>query len=194
MYVLLPTLLVASYLLMSSGGIKNWAFVPPGGGSLLFMEVTLMFLLLEVLVFGAAAYHCSQSAILVAGLVLLCLLPFFGFGPTNDLVTLGGIPALTIMWLTLINELALPYSHRRLSNGSRGWLAMFFVIGAVTPFQEAYRAVTEKRWDPDTSMPAPVALEGFPAHYFASAANRFATMLNPTEPVPASTMSWKRGR
>jgi len=192
MYVLIPALLIAGYLLMSAGGIKSWALVPPGGGGFLFMEVTLMFLLLEVLVFGAIAYQCSRSAVLFAGLALLCLLPFVGFGPTNDLATLGAIPALTIMWLTLINELVLPSRQRRLSSGRRGWLVMLFLVGAVTPFQETYRAVTEKQWDPDTSMPAPVALKGFPAHYFAPVTNFVAPLLKESLRVPANEMDWAK--
>jgi hypothetical protein len=192
MYVLIPALLIASYLLMSAGGIKSWAIVPPGGGGFLFMEVTLMFLLLEVLIFGAFAHQCSRSSVLVAGLVLLCLLPFVGFGPTNDLATLGAIPALTKMWLILINELTSPTHQRRLSNGVRVMLIMLFVIGAATPFQETYRAMAEKHWDPDTDLPAPVALEGFPAHYFASAANRFAPLLKKSPTLSADEMDWRK--
>jgi hypothetical protein len=191
-YVLIPGLLIATYLLMSAGGIKSWAVVPPGGGSFLFVEVTLMFLVLEVLVFGIIAGRCSRSAILVAGLVWLCLLPFVGFGPTNDLATLGAIPALTMMWLILINELTSPSHQRRLSKGARVLLIVLFVIGAATPFQETYRAMAEKRWDPDQGMPAPVALEGFPAHYFASADNRFAPVLKRSPPLSADEMDWSK--
>jgi hypothetical protein len=194
MHVLIPGLLIAGYLLMSAGGIKNWAVVPPGGGGFLFMETTLMFLVLEVLAFGVIAHQCSQSAVLVAGLVWLCLLPFVGFGPTNDLATLGAIPALTVMWLTLINELTSPPRQRRLSKGRRGLLIVLFLIGAATPFQETYRAMAEKRWDPDPSIPAPVALEGFPAHYFASTANRFAPLLMASSPLPAEEMDWRKSQ
>lgn len=192
MHVLIPALLIASYLLMSAGGIKSWAVVPPGGMGFLFLEVTLMFLVLEVLAFGAIAYQCSPSAILTTGLVWLCLLPFFGFGPTNDLATLGAIPALTMMWLILINELTAPSRQRRLSNAPRGLLVVLFVIGAVTPFQETYRALTEKRWAPDTSLPAPVTLGGFPAHYFASANSRFAPLLKESPRLSADEMDWRK--
>lgn len=192
MLVLMPAFLIAGYLLMSAGGIKSWAIVPPGGGGFLFMETTLMFLVLEVLVFGVIAHQCGRSPVLVAGLVLLSLLPFVGFGPTNDLVTLGAIPALTLMWLTLINELTSPSRQRRLSRGARGLLLVLFAIGAVTPFQETWRAATEKRWDPDTSLPAPVAIGGFPPHYYASTGNWFVSVLKRTQPVPATEMDWSQ--
>jgi hypothetical protein len=124
--------------------------------------------------------------------VWLCLLPFVGFGPTNDLATLGAIPALTMMWLILINELTSPSHQRRLSRGARVLLIVLFVIGTATPFQETYRAMAEKRWDPDQGMPAPVALEGFPAHYFASADNRFAPVLKRSPPLSADEMDWSK--
>ena len=192
MVVLLPAFLIASYLLMSAGGIKSWAVVPPGGISFLFVETTLLFVIVEVLVFGVIARQCDRSPLLVAGLVLLCLLPFVGFGPTNDLVTLGAIPALTVMWLALINELTSPSPHRRLSKGMRGLLLVLFAIGSVTPFQETWRAVTEKRWDPDTSMPAPVAIGGFPSHYYASTGHWFVPVLKRTQPVSATGMDWSQ--
>lgn len=191
-YVLMPAVLIAAYLLMSAGGIKSWAVVPPGGGGFLFMETTLMFLMLEVLIFGAIAYKCSQSTTLVVGLICLCLLPFAGFGPTNDLATLGAIPALTMMWLTLINELTAPSHQRRLSVERRSVLALLLMIGAATPFQETYRAATGNNWAPDTSMPAPVAMRGFPAHYFAPTTNLAAPLLRESLPVSANEMDWSK--
>lgn len=193
-YVLFPAFLTSAYLLMSAGGIRAWAIVPPNtaiaSGGLTWWADTLVFILLEVLAFGMLARQCSRSSVLDAGLMLLCLLPFFGFGPTNDLATLGAIPALTIMWLTLINELTSPSHQRRLSVSRRVLLVMLFLAGAVTPFQESYRSLTLRQWDPDVSKPAPVALQGFPAHYFASGGHWFAAMLNETKPVAYAAMGW----
>lgn len=192
--VLLPALLIAAYLLMGAGQIKSWAITPPAkataGSELTWWLDTFVFILFEVLAFGVLAWQCSRSAVLAAGLLLLCLLPFFSFGPTNDLATLGAIPALTVMWLTLINELSLPYHQRRLSTGRRGLLLLLLLVGAVTPFQESYRASTRPRWAPDQSMPVPGPLSGFPAHYFASAAKPSASLLKPTPALPAS--AWRR--
>lgn len=197
-YVMLPALLIAGYLLMSAEGIKAWAVVPPNtavaGGGFTWWADTLVFIVIEVLAFGVLARQCSRSSVLDAGLILLCLLPFFSFGPTNDLATLGAIPALTIMWLVLINELTLPYHQRRLSAGRRGLLIVLVLIGAVTPFQESYRALALKQWNPDVAMPVPMALQGFPPHYFASATNRFAPILNHTEALSAGTTNWSKKR
>ncbi|MCK9387286.1 MAG: hypothetical protein M0Q22_02680 [Sulfuritalea sp.] len=197
-YVLPPAVLIAAYLLMSAGGIKAWAVVPPVskavGGGFTWWADTFVFILIEVLAFGVLAWQCSRSAVLGAGLLLLCLLPFFSFGPTNDLATLGAIPALTVMWLTLINELISPSRQRRLSTARRGVLVVLFMVGAATPFQESYRAFTLRQWNPDTGISVPVATNGFPAHYFASAANRLAPILNRTEPLPYSQMNWEKKR
>lgn len=196
-YVLFPALLIAGYLLMGAEGIKAWAVVPPAdsamaGSGFTWWADTAVFILLEVLAFGLLARQCGRSAVLDAGLLLLCLLPFFSFGPTNDLATLGAIPALTVMWLTLINELTAPSHQRRLSNASRGLLIMLLVVGAVTPFQETWRALTLKRWAPDPDLPAPVAIGGFPAHYYASAGHWFAPFLKATQPLPSAAMDWSK--
>jgi hypothetical protein len=196
--VLFPALLISAYLLTSAGQIKSWSVVSPAstatGNGFDWWLGTFIFILFEVLIFGVFAWQSSRSTILAAGLLLLCLLPFFGFGPTNDLATLGAIPALTVMWLTLINELSLPYRQRRLSTGRRRLLLLLLLVGAATPFQESYRAVATKRWDPDQSKPVPVPLNGFPAHYFASAARPLASMLKQTEALPASAWHRKNGR
>lgn len=195
-HVLFPAILIAAYLLMGAGGIKAWAVVPPnnamaGGGFTWWMD-TLVFIVVEVLAFGVLARQCNRSSVLDSGLLLLCLLPFVGFGPTNDLATLGAIPALTLMWLTLINELTSPSRQRRLSRGKRSLLLVLFAIGAVTPFQETWRSATGKRWDPDTSMSAPVAIGGFPPHYYASTGHWFVSVLKPTQPVSATEMDWSQ--
>lgn len=198
-YVLFPALLIAGYLLMNAGGIRAWAVVQPasawasGGSALTWWADTLVFIVIEVMVFGLLAWQCNRSAVLAAGLLLLCLLPFFSFGPTNDLATLGAIPALTVMWLTLINELTAPSHQRRLSMGRRGLLALLFAVGAVTPLQESYRALTGKRWAPDPALPAPVAIGGFPAHYYASAGHWFAPVLKTSPPLPSAAMDWGKG-
>ncbi|MDO8786514.1 MAG: hypothetical protein Q7J42_00370 [Sulfuritalea sp.] len=193
-HILFPALLIAAYLLMGAGGIKAWAVVPPNtalvGGGFTWWTDTLVFIVIEVMAFGVLARQCDRSSVLDSGLLLLCLLPFFSFGPTNDLATLGAIPALTLMWLTLINELTSPYHQRRLSAGRRGLLVVLFLVGAVTPFQESYRALALKQWDPDPSMPAPVAIAGFPAHYYAPASHWFAAVLKETQPLAYAAMGW----
>jgi hypothetical protein len=190
-YVFLPGFLIASYLVMSAGNINSWAFAPPSGTGFLWWQVTLLFIVLEVLVFGVLAQKCSESDVLTASLLMLCLLPFFRFGPANDLVTIAGIPGLTIIWLTLINELASPLSQRRLSPGLRAVLFGSLLLGAVTPFQETYRALTEKHWSPDLSLASPVAMRGFQAHYFASAANWLSPALKESRPSSAEEINLK---
>lgn len=197
-YVLPPAVLIVAYLLMSAGEIRAWVVVPTSTATMAneftWWTDTLVFIVIEVMVFGALALQCSRSGVLISGVLLLCLLPFFSFGPTNDLATLGAIPALTVMWLTLINELISPSRQRQLSAGRRGLLVLLFLLGAVTPFQESYRAVTLRQWDPDSTIPLPVAMMGFPAHYFASAVNRFAPILNRTEVLSYMKMNWEKKR
>lgn len=195
-YVSLPAFLIAGYLLMGAGGINGWAVVPPSnataGGGLVWWMDTLVFIVVEVLAFGVLARRCNRTPVLDSGLLLLCVLPFFSFGPTNDLATLGAIPALTLMWLTLINELTAPRHQRRLSAERRWLLAILFVVGAVTPFQETYRVLTGRHWAPNLDMPAPVAIGGFPAHYYVSASHWFAPVLRETPPLALAAMDWSK--
>ena len=190
--------LVAAYLLMGAGKINAGVSAALQGQSASEMGFdiwrSLIFFMLEAGLFGMLALQRNRSPLMIASLVVLAVLPLFSVGPNNDLAMRGSTPALTILWMVLIDELTARPSQRALSSLMRGVLVILWLLGMATPFQEIYRALSSKHWAADTALSAPAALGGFPSHYFASAANRFATMLNPTEPAPASKMNWKRSR
>jgi hypothetical protein len=108
---------------------------------------------------------------LVASLSLV-VLPFFQFGGANDLVMRTSIPAMTVLWLTLADQLT-----DRATGMERGWVRMFialtiWLVGSVTSMQEISRAVLMPNWKPDLAMHLPDAFsritpsEPFPPHYF----------------------------
>lgn len=177
--VLLPALLIGGYLTMNAlaigGGLNNAASANTGPHAVAEMDAgfevgkIVLFFLLEAGLFGLLALRRDSSPLMIAGLLVLALLPWLRFGPGNDLAMRGSIPALTVLWLTLIAELTAGPSQRRLSPPLRAALAALWLLGAATPFQEVYRALTRRPWAPDVTLSAPVALKGFPSHYFAPA-------------------------
>lgn len=164
--------LVAAYLLMGVGAINAGigAASPAQSAVELGIDIwrNIVFLMLEAGLFGMLALQRNRSPLMIASLVVLAALPWFSFGPNNDLAMRGSIPALTILWLVLIAELTARPAQRALSSLMRSVLAMLFLLGMATPFQEIYRALTGAPWAADTSLSAPAALRSFPPHYFAS--------------------------
>lgn len=163
--------LIATYLLMSADsipvGVSNLPLGSAGAKAGFDIGGTVLFVLLEVGLVGMLALYRDRSPLFVAALAVLALLPWFRFGPNNDLAMRGSIPALTILWLVLIAELTAMQVQRRLTRSLRSLLVCFWLLGMVTPFQEVYRALVRKPWAPDTTLTAPAALRGFPTHYFA---------------------------
>jgi hypothetical protein len=163
--------LIATYLLMNVGAIES-SFSPAQPNQAVIaisadFTAYLLFFTLEAGLFGAIALQRNRSPIIIASIAILAILPWFRFGPYNDLVMRGSIPALTVLWLTLIAELTAPMAQRTLSRSLRQILIVLCLIGLATPFQEVYRALTKPRWAPDTTLPAPAALGGLAPHYFA---------------------------
>lgn len=168
--VIAPAGLIAAYLLMSAAtmdfGMTDVSSPQAAGGGSSRIEDTLLFFALEAGVFGVFALLRQRSALVVACVAVLAVLPWFHFGPNNDLVMRGSIPALTIVWLVLIAELTAQPAKRALSQSLRALLIFLFLLGMATPCQEIYRALTGRHWTPDPDVSASRAT-GFAAHYFA---------------------------
>lgn len=166
-----PAALIAAYLLLSTGTIAAGLGAALQGQSApdvaLNIWKTLVFLMLEVALFGVLALQRNRSPLMLGSVIVLALLPWVSFGPNNDLAMRGSVPALTILWMVLISELTAIRAQRTLSNLLRSVLIILWSLGMVTPFQEISRALTRKPWPADSSLSAPAALRGFPSHYFA---------------------------
>lgn len=188
--------LIAAYLLVGAGAIDAGVSTALQGQSASDVGIdiwkTLIFFVLEAGLFGMLALRRNNSPLVLASLIVLAVLPWFRFGPNNDLAMRGSIPALTILWIVLIAELTARPAQRVLSGLMRGVLVMLWLLGMVTPFQEIYRALTRKPWAADTTLSLPVALRGFASHYFVSSTNRIEPILNPTKPEPTSKMNLKK--
>jgi hypothetical protein len=89
---------IAAYLLIGDGAIANGWLISRAG----FAVIYLPFLLIEipqaaVLLYAWRRIEPVDRPALVAALATLCLLPFYNFGPGNDLVMRASIPALFLL-------------------------------------------------------------------------------------------------
>ena len=99
------------------------------------------------------------------------ILPIFDFGVSNDLVMRASIPALAVMWITLIRHYVLAPVH---GAARYRWLfGLLLVVGAATPLQEFARSLMLPRWDANMEHNLPNAFlvenngqDAFPPHYF----------------------------
>jgi hypothetical protein len=169
MPALLVGAVVASYLILDSGGVPKGITV--GGGSALDKMMDLLrqtqFFLLEAGFVGLAILMIRRSSDVVLALILLALLPLAYLGPGNDLVMRGSIPSLAALvigaCLALSREATDPGLRRK-----KIVLLCMLAIGSVTAVQEFARAMVLNAW--------PINLQatligancgGYPPHYVA---------------------------
>ncbi|WP_342116723.1 hypothetical protein [Pseudoduganella sp. OTU4001] len=109
-----------------------------GGTQELLMQVVgfvLLSLVEWVLLAWAVMRGGERPALLVIGLLELVVLPWMSYGPGNDLLMRGSIPALTILMLCTIDawHTALPLR--------RTIITLLLLVGSVTPLLEIQRAL-----------------------------------------------------
>lgn len=170
--MLVPGGLGAAYLLLGMGagepGLGAISTSPSAAPLTSLIADRTLFFVLEAGIFAAFALMLERSAPVIASVAVLAALPWLTFGPNNDLIMRASIPALTILWLRLIAELTAEAAEQSLSSYLRAALLALFLVGTVTPYQEIYRALNGNVWAADTGLSAPMALEGFPPHYFVA--------------------------
>lgn len=126
--------------------------------------VHVFFVLLEFAILNLAVWNIRRDALVaVAGLTLL-VLPIGSYGPGNDLVMRGSIPALMVLCLAAADVL----SQTRWSEWRRpAVLVMVFclAVGSMTAVHEFSRAVLFPRWQPSLDRNLVEAAQGLPPHY-----------------------------
>lgn len=98
---------------------------------------------------------------------ILLILPWFHFGPGNDLVMRGGIPAITIIMLGCLNFLQ---STTVMKSRVGVSVILFLAIGSVTPLQEFYRGATARQFSFSSNGLNFVERHNTPWHYTAQLA------------------------
>ena len=157
-------LATGAYLVMGAAEIRSGVTVRAGESLLLYLPHYLQFVLLEGGILWLLLLALRVNGLLVvAGLVLL-VLPFAAFGPSNDLAMRGSIPALVVLALAAASVLAYPAAalQRRVL-----WpILLVLMLGVPTAVTEMARAVSEPAWKPDYSHSlVPDPGNGYPAHY-----------------------------
>lgn len=153
--------LVARYMTMDTQAIaRGWA-IDLFRDAWAFWGRYGLFCLLEfgVLALVLARLRAFDLKVGVA-VALLLALPFYHFGPGNDLVMRSSIPALAVLALAAVRPLAAA-SDRPVA---RGVLALVLVVGALGSAQEVERALLAPRWALTGKTLAQVAVDQSPIH------------------------------
>lgn len=188
---LLPALgvaaVVARYLLMDGSRV-------PGGwtlGALMqtgeLARVYLLFLLLEFGLLGVILLLRHWRTEILVAMVFLLVLPIYHAGPGNDLVMRGGIAALAMLCLACVDAMVdQPPAPGVLWKALMFAVTLFLAVGAVTPFQEIERALTQPAWKPARQGNLVEASDGaVPPHYIGRLnIPFFAWSMSPVHDVP----------
>jgi len=133
---------VARYVTMDTQAIARGWSIDMFTTASIFWFVYSAFCLLEfgILALLLARLRAFDLKVGVSVSILL-LLPFYHFGPGNDLVMRSSIPALAVLALAAVRPLAA--SDRPVA---RTLLALVLVVGAIGAAQEPERALLTARW------------------------------------------------
>jgi hypothetical protein len=168
-----PAVALASglYLTLGAGtiteaGAETSALLPAPTAA--FIPVYASYMLFEFGALCLALIFACRGAIeplfFAIAIVSLLVLPWFHFGPNNDLVTRGSIPALTVILFTAIDGWARP-----LRLGGRGvFVTLFLLLGAVIPIARIAQVLTTPAWKPDTQQSVYEITAGQSPNYLAT--------------------------
>lgn len=158
---------VFPYLLLASASLASgMTFDVPWVGED-FAPRYVEFVVLEFALIAALVLRRREHRplVVVATLVLL-LLPFYRFGPANDLAMRASIPPLAVLAICMGRWLSLPYARTR-DPGARLAAVLLLAVGAITPFMEFARVFVEPRWDMDTRHSLIEVTHGRASNYLA---------------------------
>ncbi len=124
------------------------------------------FVLLEFgLMSALLLYRFRADPMLIAAIATLLLIPTYHFGPANDLALRASNPGLALLAMRLGSWLSAP-SRNPVDARARVAAIVLLAVGAVTPFLEVSRLLTETRWDMNTKENVIEAAHGrSAAHY-----------------------------
>lgn len=117
----------------------------------------------------------GRHPLIIAAMATLILLPAFRFGPGNDIVMRGGIPAMTLLMFATLEALR----HRHATRLQRSAILAVLALGAVTPLLEMTRALMPAS-GPPPAIEGPLTAQGRPWHYVGTLQQgRLQTLLKP---------------
>lgn len=139
---------IAAYIVLAWTSIQHAPLWNDPGYTSARIPVMGIFLILELpqlIVLGLEwrRLPARQRRLLICCAAVLAILPWVVFGPGNDLVMRGSIPALMIIAVLFSEAVANDLRH---APGLRVVAILLLVIGAVTPGFEIWRAVSFPRY------------------------------------------------
>jgi len=174
------------YLVLDGGRIQSgWtiAMVKP------LDELAILYLKFVLLEFGliaAAIWLIRRDVMVLVSVAVLLALPFYIFGPGNDLAMRASIPALMILSLAAVNALSrVNWSERPKQVVP---LLILLTFGSITAIHEIARSLLFSRWAPNLNRNLVEVSRGAPAHYVARLSPLLAQAMRPPQPVPGSRL------
>ncbi|HEY0524954.1 MAG TPA: hypothetical protein VGD08_16290, partial [Stellaceae bacterium] len=168
---------MAAYILSGAGSIPSGFLfhLRPAG---MAAEHYAALLLVGVLPWAILAALLLRSRFILAVTAMLCLLPFYVFGPSDEMTMRGGIAPLTVLAVAIGIALGLPEptgagSAAALRRGARGALAVCLVIAAAGALNELSPVVLKPVWPLSRQCALPEAArqsvfrDADWSHYFA---------------------------
>jgi hypothetical protein len=167
--------LVARYITMDTQSIASgWAIGEfPNAATFWFLYGAFCLLEFGLLAMVLLRLHAFDLKLGIA-VTILALLPFYHFGPGNDLVMRCSIPALAVLALACVEPLT--KSPRPLA---RATLMALLAIGAVGAAQEPERALRAPRWGLTGKSLAQVSADQSPGHVAELPPNYVGRLIQP---------------
>lgn len=145
-------------------------------------NIYVKFVLLEFGFLALAVWLIRRDVLIVVSALILLALPFYMFGPGNDLAMRASIPALMILCLSAVDAL----SQVNWSERPTQVIPLLFclTIGSVTAIHEIARALLFSRWPAALHRNVIEVSRGLPAHYVARLDPLLGRAMRPPQPVP----------
>jgi hypothetical protein len=179
------------YLVLDSAGIRAGSTVAVVKSFDGFSTLYLKFVLLEFGLIALAIWLIRRDVLIAVSVLILLALPFYMFGPGNDLVMRGSIPALMILCLATVDALA----QVKWSEQPKFVMPLLVCLafGSITPVHEIARALLFSRWPPALHRNLIEVSRGTPAHYVARMSPLLARVMRQPQAVPGVSLTQQPG-
>jgi hypothetical protein len=167
--------LVARYITMDTQAIASGWSINMFGSARMFWTYYGTFCMLEFGVLALLLLRLRAFDLkLGIAVAILALLPFYHFGPGNDLVMRSSIPALAILALACVKPLA--GSPRRYA---RAALIAILAVGALGAAQEPERALLAQPWELTGKSLPQASADQSPTHSAVLPSNYVGRLVQP---------------
>lgn len=176
-------LITTLYLTLDLSHMPSEWTLPKVGSPTAFIIVYTIFIVVEFLVLALVLWQFQPSSPLFISIVILLLLPFRSFGPSNDLVMRASIPALTILCITVL----LCFDREIFKKNRIAALALVITLalGAETALHEIIRALAVERWQPNNEHSFLDTQHGIPPVHYVGQLNQAGMIWLMKEPKPS---------